>query len=199
MNGLSVLQQIRTLDPAGIVVILTGTDTLQLEQDAKKLGAAEVLQKGLSLHTIGDTVGRLLGRAGVIPPAPFPGDSTKSARSQPERRKHPRIPVQLYAALLREGVAFGDGEIVDLSLTGCAIRTLATIEQGDYLAMQILDPLGRAAQDDCIPFGCELAVARWANEPNCGLEFILMTPEDKDRLRRYVKILQDQVQAVAAT
>lgn len=199
MNGLSVLQQIRGLDPGGIVIILTGADTAQLERDARKLGAAEVLQKGLSLHTIGDTVSRLLGQAGVISHTPFTEESTKGAMSQSERRKHPRIPVQLHAALSREGVAFGDGEVVDLSLTGCALRTLVTIKRGDYLAIQVLDPLGRTAQDACVPFNCELAVVRWVNEPSCGLEFILMTPENKDRLRRYVKTLQDQARVVSAT
>lgn len=198
MNGLSVLQQIRAIDPGGIVIILTGADTTQLEHDARKLGATEVLQKGFSLHTIGDTVNRLLMQAGVISHTPFPGETTNGAMSQPERRKHPRIPVQLYAALSREGVAFGDGEIVDLSLSGCALRTLASIQRGDYLAIQILDPLGRAAQDDCIPFGCDLAVVRWANEPSCGLEFILMAPENKDRLCRYVKTLEDQPRTAAA-
>jgi CheY-like chemotaxis protein len=199
MNGLSVLQQIRALDPAGSVIILTGADTAQLEHDARKLGAAEVLQKGLSLHTIGDTVSRLLTQAGVIGHTPFPRESNRGAMSQPERRKHPRIPVQLHAALTRDGVVLGDGEIVDLSLAGCALRTLVTVGRGDYLAMQITNPLGRAAQDACVPFSCELAVVRWVSEPSCGLEFILMTPENKDRLRRYVKKLQDRVQATAAT
>ena len=198
MNGLSVLQQVRTLDPGGIVIILTGADTAQLEHDARKLGAAEVLQKGLSLHTIGDTFNRLLRQAGVISHTLSPLESTKGTMPpQPERRKHPRISVQLHAALLREGVAFGDGEIVDLSLAGCALRTLVTIERGDYLAMQVIDLLGRAAQDGCIPFSCDLAVVRWVSGPRCGLEFILMTPENKDRLRQYVERLPDPVRAAA--
>lgn len=127
------------------MIILTGADTAQLEHDARKLGAAEVFQNGISLHTIGDTVNRLLRQVGVIGHTPSPGESTNGTMPQPERRKHPRIPVQLHAALSREGVAFGDGEIIDLSLDGCARRTLTTIERGDYLAMHLINPLGRAA------------------------------------------------------
>jgi DNA-binding response OmpR family regulator len=187
MNGLSVLQAIRALDPAVPVIILTGADTAQLEQDARELGATEILQKGLSLHTIGDTVNRLLTQGG-----------STGARSQPERRQHPRLPVQLHAALLRDGVAAGDGEIVDLSVAGCALRTLLTVTQGDYLALQITNPLSRSEQEACVPFTCDLAVVRWVRQPTCGLEFIMMTSENKDRLYRYIRALQDHGRATAS-
>jgi CheY-like chemotaxis protein len=199
MNGLSILQQIRELDQGVPVIILTGADTAQLEQDARKLGATEVLQKGLSLHTIGDTVSQLLGQTKSVGGSLPAGGLNKGTVPRSERRKYPRIPVQLHAALLRDGVAAGDGEIVDLSPAGCALRTLVPVEQGDYLALQITNPLSRRAQEACVPFTCDLAVVRWVRQPKCGLEFILMTPENKDRLHQYIRALQDRTRATAAT
>ncbi|MGH2361769.1 MAG: response regulator [bacterium] len=199
MNGLSVLQQIRALDPAVCVIILTGANTAQLGHDARELGATEVLQKGFSLHTIGDTVSGLLTQAKLMSNPPSPSESNKDAISHTERRKHPRMPVQLHVALFKDGVVVGDGEIVDLSIEGCALRTLVTVEQKDYLVVHITDPLTRSNHEASVPFICELAAVRWVHQPKCGLEFIIMTPENKDRLHRYVKALQDRVPSTAAT
>jgi CheY-like chemotaxis protein len=198
VNGLSVLQEIRALDPAGLAIILTGADTAQLEDDARRLGAAEILQKGLSLHTIGDTVSRLLAQLGVTPHASFPREANGDAMPQLERRKHPRLPVQLHAELSRDGIVLGNGEIVDLSLAGCALRTAATVERGDYLALQVTNPIGQAAQNAYVSFICDLAVVRWVSQSSCGLEFIMIPPENKDRLHRYVKMLQEQERTSSA-
>jgi CheY-like chemotaxis protein len=199
MNGLSVLQQIRALDPAVCVIILTGANTAQLEHDARMLGATEVLQKGFSLHTIGDTVNQLLMQANLISNPPSPSEANKGASPHTERRRHPRMPVQLHATLLKDGVVIGDGEIVDLSLEGCALRTLVTVAKGDYLIVQITDYFTQSDHKASVPFICELAAVRWVCQPKCGLEFIIMTTENHDRLDRYVKALQDRVPSTAAS
>ena len=199
MNGLSVLQQIRALDPAVCVIILTGADTSQLEHDARMLGATDILQKGFSLHTIGDTVNRLLMPVNGVSLPPVPSESHTGASPHTERRRHPRMPVQLHATLLKDGVVIGDGEIVDLSLEGCALRTLVTVAQGDYLIVQITDFFTQSDPKTFIPFICELAAVRWVRQPKCGLEFIIMTTENHDRLDRYVKALQDRVPPTAAS
>ncbi len=199
MNGLSVLQQIRALDPAVCVIILTGANTAQLEHDARMLGATEVLQKGFSLHTIGDTVNQLLMQANLMSNPPSPSEANKGASPHTERRRHPRMPVQLHATLLKDGVVIGDGEIVDLSLEGCALRTLVTVAKGDYLIVQITDYFTQSDHKASVPFICELAAVRWVRQPKCGLEFIIMTTENHDRLDRYVKALQDRVPSTAAS
>lgn len=198
INGLSVLQQIRALDPAVCVIILTGAHTAQLEHDARMLGATEVLQKGFSLHTIGDTVNQLLMQANLLSNPPSPNEVNNDANPHTERRRHPRVPVQLHAALFRDGVVLGDGEIVDLSLEGCALKTLVTIAKGDYLIVQIADPFTQSDHKESVPFICELAAVRWVRQPKCGLEFIIMTTENHDLLVRYVKALQDRVPSTAA-
>ena len=195
MNGLSVLQQIRERDSAATVIILTGADTAQLEPDARRLGATEVLQKGFSLHTIGDTVSRVLTQANPVRHAPSPSESNKGETPHDNRRKHLRMAVQLHAALLKDGVMVGDGEVVNLSAEGCSLSTRVTVEQGDYLEVHLTLPDHEAPT----PLTVELAAVRWVHQPKCGLEFILMTPGNQDRLGRYVKTLQDRAPSTAAS
>ncbi len=185
MNGLSVLQQIRERDSAAAVIILTGADTAKLEPDARRLGATEVLQKGFSLHTIGDTVSRVLTQANPVRNAPSPSESSKGETSHDNRRKHPRMAVQLHVALFKDAVIVGDGEVVNLSTEGCSLRTKVTVEQGDYLEVHLTLPDHEAAS----PLTIELAAVRWVRQPVYGLEFILMKPGNQDRLRSYVKTL----------
>ena len=175
MNGLSVLQQIRERDAAA-VIILTGADTAQLEPDARRLGATEVLKKGFSLHTIGDTVSRVLTQANPVRHAPSPSESNKGETPHDNRRKHLRMAVQLHTALLKDGVMVGEGEVVNLSTEGCALSTRVTVEQGDYLEVHLTLPDHEAS----IPLTVELAAVCWVRQPMSGLEFIIMTPGNQE-------------------
>jgi DNA-binding NtrC family response regulator len=60
MDGLTVLQEIRTLDPTKPVIILTGAGTPEAEQQARALGVTEFVEKEFSLHRLGDSLKRLL-------------------------------------------------------------------------------------------------------------------------------------------
>ena len=60
MDGLTVLQQIRSLDPKKPVIVLTGTGTAEAEQKVRALGATEYIEKEFSLHRLGDALKRLL-------------------------------------------------------------------------------------------------------------------------------------------
>ena len=60
MDGLTVLQELRTLDPTKPVIILTGTGTPEAVQQARALGVTEFVEKELSLHRPGDPLKRLL-------------------------------------------------------------------------------------------------------------------------------------------
>jgi hypothetical protein len=70
-----------------------------------------------------------------------------------------------------------------------------TVEQGDYLEVHLTLPDHEAS----IPLTVELAAVRWVHQPMCGLEFILMTRRDQDRLRRHVQTLQDRLPSPAAS
>ena len=60
MDGLTVLRQIRTLDPKKPVIILTGAGTAEAEQQVRALGVTEYVEKEFSLQLLGDSLKRLL-------------------------------------------------------------------------------------------------------------------------------------------
>lgn len=68
MNGLTVLQQVRQLNPAQPVVILTGAGTAEAEQQVRALGVTEFVEKEFSMHRLGDSLKRLLNQAGTSSP-----------------------------------------------------------------------------------------------------------------------------------
>jgi len=60
MDGLTVLQQVRSLDPKTPVIILTGAGTAETEQRDRAMGVTEYGEKEFSLHLLGDSLKRLL-------------------------------------------------------------------------------------------------------------------------------------------
>ena len=64
MDGLTVLQQVRSLNPKQPVIILTGARTAEAEQQARALGVTEFVEKEFSLHLLGDSLKRLLNDPG---------------------------------------------------------------------------------------------------------------------------------------
>ena len=60
MDGLTVLQQVRSLDPKQLVIILTGAGTPEAERQIRALGVTEFVEKEFSLHLLGDSLKRLL-------------------------------------------------------------------------------------------------------------------------------------------
>ena len=60
MDGLTVLRQIRSLDPKKPVIILTGAGTAEAEQQVRALGVTEYVQKEFSMHLLEDSLKRLL-------------------------------------------------------------------------------------------------------------------------------------------
>jgi DNA-binding response OmpR family regulator len=60
MDGFTVLQQVRSLDPIIPVIILTGAGTAETEQRVRAMGVTEYVEKEFSLHLLGDALKRLL-------------------------------------------------------------------------------------------------------------------------------------------
>ena len=60
MDGVTVLQQIRSVDLNQPVIILTGAGTPEREQQVQALGVSEFVEKEFSLHRLGDALNRLL-------------------------------------------------------------------------------------------------------------------------------------------
>ena len=60
MDGLTVLQQVHSLNPKQPVIVLTGAGTPEREQQVRALGVTEFVEKEFSLHRLGDALKRLL-------------------------------------------------------------------------------------------------------------------------------------------
>lgn len=60
VDGVTVLKQIRSIDLAQPVIVLTGDDTAETERQVRALGVSEFIVKGSSLHSLEDTLKRLL-------------------------------------------------------------------------------------------------------------------------------------------
>ena len=60
MDGIEVLEQVRSLNPDQHVIILTGAGTPEMEQRVYALGVYEFVHKEFSLHRLGDALKRLL-------------------------------------------------------------------------------------------------------------------------------------------
>ena len=60
MDGLTVLQDVRRLNPKQPVIILTGAGTAEAEQQVGAIGVTEFVEKAFSLHLLGDSLKRLL-------------------------------------------------------------------------------------------------------------------------------------------
>ena len=60
MDGLTVLQQVHSLNPTQPVIMLTGAGTPEAERQARALGVTEYVEKKFSLHLLGDALKRLL-------------------------------------------------------------------------------------------------------------------------------------------
>ena len=60
MSGIDVLRKIREADPAEPVIILTGAGTDAHERQARELGVQHFIQKGFSLHNLGEALRSVL-------------------------------------------------------------------------------------------------------------------------------------------
>lgn len=60
VDGITVLKQIRSVDSQQPVIVLTGDTSPETERQVRALGVSEFIIKGSSLHSVEDTLKRLL-------------------------------------------------------------------------------------------------------------------------------------------
>jgi CheY-like chemotaxis protein len=58
IDGITVLRQIRTIDPEAKVMVFTGGDSPTVESQARALGVSEFLRKGLALPSLAELQSR---------------------------------------------------------------------------------------------------------------------------------------------
>ena len=71
IDGLTVLRQIRTIDPQAKVMVFTGGDSPSVEREARALGVTDFLQKGLALPSLAELQSRG-SPSGVLEATPSP-------------------------------------------------------------------------------------------------------------------------------
>ncbi|OAI45107.1 hypothetical protein AYO43_08495 [Nitrospira sp. SCGC AG-212-E16] len=72
MDGITVLQPVRSLNPDQPVIVLTGGGTPEKEQRVHALGVSEFVEKEFSLHRLGDALKRLLKTPDPATPRALP-------------------------------------------------------------------------------------------------------------------------------
>jgi hypothetical protein len=100
-----------------------------------------------------------------------------------EKRESARLPVALPVSFSGEGIA-GGGLVSELSDRGCKITSDDLLLPGTTLALHIQLP----AQST--PLKVDLAEVRWAEGQECGLEFVRLPLQDKQRLQQFLDALQ---------
>lgn len=103
-----------------------------------------------------------------------------------EGRKYIRFAVQLPVSLSGDQLSDG-GTILNLSAEGCAITSDVATGVGVYiqLAMQLRE------RDE--PVQIDLAAVRWVSAKRFGVEFIKIRPEERERLKKFVKTLESTI------
>ena len=100
-----------------------------------------------------------------------------------EGRKHTRFAVQLPVSFSGDQLSHG-GTILNVSAEGCAITSEIVAGAAVYLqlTMQLLE------REE--PVQVELAAVRWSSATRFGVEFIKIRPEEGERLKKFVKVLE---------
>ena len=97
-----------------------------------------------------------------------------------EQRKYVRYQVEYGASFSGDKIS-AQGLILDLSSLGCKVRTKVPVEKGEFLGVLIDVPRYE------VPLHIALAVVRWSQGHEFGLEFIRMNPDQQERLREVIR------------
>jgi len=86
-----------------------------------------------------------------------------------------RIPVG-YPANIQSDSGTGEGVLLDLSPTGCRMRSDIDLNAGAYLALEI------AVAQEATPLAVEVSVVRWCKDGYLGVEFLRYSQGVRERV-----------------
>jgi hypothetical protein len=92
-------------------------------------------------------------------------------------RSRLRTPIRLPVQFLGDRGA-GRGELLNLSSPGCAIESDTLLQQGAYVALEIL------LQEEIEPVSISLAKVRWVRQGRLGIEFLRYADGAREQLER---------------
>jgi PilZ domain len=107
----------------------------------------------------------------------------KPADQPTDKREFARVAVKLPVTFSGEDLA-GGGMTAGISVHGCTLVTEDLLLAGNTVALHIVLP----AQSE--PLKVDLAEVRWAEGEDCGLEFVRLRLQEKQRLNRFLNALQ---------
>ena len=93
-----------------------------------------------------------------------------------------RVPVG-YPASIQSDTGAGEGVLLDLSPTGCRMRSDIALNAGAYLALQI------AISQERTPLAVEVSVVRGCKDGLFGVEFLRYSQGDRERVTNLVETL----------
>ena len=93
-----------------------------------------------------------------------------------------RVPVG-YPATIQSDTGAGEGVLLDLSPTGCRMRSDIVLNAGTYLALQI------AVTQEPVPLAVEVSVVRWCKDGHVGVEFLRYSQGVRERVTHLVEAL----------
>lgn len=97
-----------------------------------------------------------------------------------ELRKHPRYVTRFPSRFRSPQIPTAEGEVINLSVKGCCIRSKAEVKPGASLRVQIQ----ASAKEP--PIEIEQAIVHWQLPLFIGVEFLAISPEDTLRLQKVI-------------
>ena len=97
-----------------------------------------------------------------------------------EQRRYPRIVVH-YPGSFRGEAGAGHGLVTNFSWGGCAFHSARKLQVGDFVQIEIHLP------GEEVPVQVDVGAVRWVLDQQFGVDFIQISPEAQQRLRRFVK------------
>lgn len=95
-------------------------------------------------------------------------------------RYTPRTAVKCAASILGTGF-LGEGQVFDVSMLGCRLMTSENMKPGDAIKLKIQLPVKAGS------ISVQLAAVKWVRYFEFGVEFIIMEPDDKQKLNALVR------------
>lgn len=102
-----------------------------------------------------------------------------------DHRTYQRLPVHLAVTFTSDGIE-SQGVIVDISMVGCAMRTIAKLRAGAILSVIL-----RAAED-MPPIAVEAGVVRHVERNRIGVEFLKLEKIHRERLLQLINSLHQE-------
>ena len=139
-------------------------------------------------RTQGTTLELIITRLGVFPfdcrrcSLQFWSRSSGIQSRRAERRRYARAAVSVQTSFHGTEVA-GQGRVVDLSIKGCAVESDIEIQPNSVISLALDVYANR------VPITVRRGLVQYREGRRCGIEFLQMEPEQKDRLQLYLKCL----------